>query len=111
MAADSLVPAVTPLTRREIEILEWLAQGCRYADVAQRLSIGTETVRTHAGSAMAKLGARTRTQAVAVAIRTGILSGGPDVIGAYQRRLEELAVAVADLGHDLQQLREARDLA
>lgn len=67
---------MTPLTRRETEVLALLADGCsRRRQVAERMGISDETVKTHLGKAMAKLGARTPTHAVAEAIRRGIIAG------------------------------------
>ncbi|MGE5691092.1 MAG: response regulator [Pseudomonadota bacterium] len=57
------------LTRREVEVLRLLADGHQHGEIGRRLGIGAETVRTHARKAADRLGARTRTQAVATAIR------------------------------------------
>jgi DNA-binding CsgD family transcriptional regulator len=58
-----------PLTRREREILGLLAEGMSGAQIAEKLVLSPETVRTHVRNAMAKLGASTRSQAVALALR------------------------------------------
>ena len=58
-----------PLTKREREILGALAEGMSGAQIAERLVLSPETVRTHVRNAMAKLGASTRSQAVAIALR------------------------------------------
>lgn len=63
----------TQLTERELEVLSLLAEGLSHEEIGQRLQIAAETVRTHARKAAERLGARTRTQAVASAIRSGIL--------------------------------------
>jgi DNA-binding CsgD family transcriptional regulator len=57
------------LTAREREILALLAVGRSGADIAGELVLSPETVRTHVRNAMAKLGASTRSQAVAVALQ------------------------------------------
>lgn len=58
-----------PLTNREREILSALAEGHSGAQIAERLVLSPETVRTHVRNAMAKLGATTRSQAVALALQ------------------------------------------
>jgi PAS domain S-box-containing protein len=63
----------TPLSPREREVLTLLAAGDTSAEVAARLGIGEETVQTHVRRSMAKLSARTRTEAVAIALRAGWL--------------------------------------
>lgn len=63
----------TQLTKRELEVLRLLAEGLSHKEIGERLQIAGETVRTHARKASERLGARTRTQAVASAIRLGIL--------------------------------------
>ena len=57
------------LTARESEILGLLATGLSGADIAAQLVLSPETVRTHVRNAMAKLGASTRSQAVALALQ------------------------------------------
>jgi DNA-binding CsgD family transcriptional regulator len=63
----------SPLSPREREVLTLLAAGDTSAEVARRLGIGEETVQTHVRRSMAKLSARTRTEAVAIALRAGWL--------------------------------------
>ena len=60
-----------PLTRREREILGALAEGMSGAQIAEQLVLSPETVRTHVRNAMSKLGASTRSQAVALALQHG----------------------------------------
>jgi DNA-binding CsgD family transcriptional regulator len=57
------------LTRREREILGALAEGMSGAQIAEQLVLSPETVRTHVRNAMSKLGASTRSQAVALALQ------------------------------------------
>jgi PAS domain S-box-containing protein len=67
-------PAVRPtkrLTSREREVMQLLARGSRGTEIAERLFLSPETVRTHLRNAASKLGARTRAEAVAIAIREG----------------------------------------
>jgi DNA-binding NarL/FixJ family response regulator len=61
------------LTEREIEVLSHIAGGNRNRDIAERLFISEETVKVHIKHIMEKLGASDRTQAVAIAIRRGII--------------------------------------
>src|SRR2546430_2033409 len=61
------------LTGREREILQLLADGMSNADVARRLFISMETVKSHVSHILAKLQADTRTHAVAIALRDAII--------------------------------------
>ena len=61
------------LSRREIEILQEVAAGHRNRDIAARLFIAEETVKVHVKHIRDKLGAITRTQAVTIAARRGII--------------------------------------
>jgi DNA-binding NarL/FixJ family response regulator len=61
------------LTAREIEVLTWMAEGDRNRDIGARLLISEDTVKAHVRNLMDKLGARDRTQAVAIGIRRGII--------------------------------------
>lgn len=62
------------LTQRESEVLALLAEGLTHEEIGARLSISPETVRTHVRKACHRLGAATRTQAVATALRLGLMS-------------------------------------
>jgi DNA-binding NarL/FixJ family response regulator len=61
------------LTEREIEVLRHIAGGNRNRDIADRLFISEETVKVHIKHIMEKLDAIDRTQAVAIAVRRGII--------------------------------------
>lgn len=61
------------LTAREIEVLRHIAGGNRNRDIAEKLFISEETVKVHIKHIMDKLGASDRTQAVAIALRRGII--------------------------------------
>ena len=61
------------LTPREIDVLGHIAGGNRNRDIAERLFISEETVKVHIRHIMEKLGASDRTQAVAIAVRRGIV--------------------------------------
>jgi DNA-binding CsgD family transcriptional regulator len=60
-------PGVQKLTRRQVEILRLVAQGCTNRQIARALSISEATARTHLVDIYAKLGANSRTQALATA--------------------------------------------
>jgi len=62
------------LTRREIQVLDLLAQGCTYRSIGDRLVISEETVRTHVKSILHKFGEPNRAGAVAAARRAGLLT-------------------------------------
>jgi DNA-binding CsgD family transcriptional regulator len=66
-----------PLSAREREIMGRLADGLSGAQIAKELVLSPETVRTHVRNAMEKLGAATRSQAVALALETGEIGAGP----------------------------------
>ncbi len=61
------------LTGREIEVLTHIVRGNRNRDVGDVLHISEETVKTHLSRILQKLGARDRTQAIAIAVRRGFL--------------------------------------
>jgi two-component system, NarL family, response regulator len=73
-------PAVPPkgsrgkLTHRQREILQLLADGGSTTVAARKLDLSEETVKTHMKNAMARLGARNRTHAVAIALRESLIS-------------------------------------
>ena len=61
------------LTEREIDVLRHIAGGNRNREIGERLFISEETVKVHIKHIMEKLGASDRTQAVAIAVRRGII--------------------------------------
>ncbi len=61
------------LTDREIDVLKHIAGGNRNRDIGEQLFISEETVKVHIKHIMEKLGANDRTQAVAIAVRRGII--------------------------------------
>jgi DNA-binding NarL/FixJ family response regulator len=80
LAQESFVdPAVPPpgsrgkLTRRQREILQLLANGESTTVAARELGLSEETVKTHTKNALARLGARNRTHAVAIALREALI--------------------------------------
>jgi DNA-binding NarL/FixJ family response regulator len=66
--------ALEPLTQREQEVLELLALGLANKGIARRLGISEHTVKFHVGSILAKLEVGSRTEAVSVAARRGLLA-------------------------------------
>lgn len=63
-----------PLSARERDVLRLLAAGGSYAEIGSQLFLSPDTIRAHAHRAMTKLGARTRTQAVATALRDALIA-------------------------------------
>ena len=61
------------LTAREVEVLQQIAGGNRNRDIGDLLHISEETVKVHIKHIMDKLGAKDRTQAIAIAVRRGII--------------------------------------
>ena len=61
------------ITRRQREILQLFADGCSTEEVAKRLGLSAETVRTHAKACRARLDARDRAHAVAIALRGALI--------------------------------------
>ena len=67
-------PRTEPLTAREIDVLELLAEGLPNKAIAARLGISDQTVKVHVASIAGKLGAANRTDAVRRAVRRGLIS-------------------------------------
>jgi len=68
-----LAELAEPLTRREREVLQMLAAGLGNKEIAARLNISDHTAKFHVASILGKLGAATRTEAVALGIRRGLV--------------------------------------
>jgi DNA-binding NarL/FixJ family response regulator len=64
------------LTEREREILDLLARGLSNADIARELTISVHTVRNHVANLSAKLGAHSKLEVLAIAVRRGLVDGG-----------------------------------
>ena len=118
MPSSDLRPASTkrlrggeprPLSTREREVLGLLAEGMSGAAIAERLVLSPETIRTHVRNAMDKLGASTRSQAVALALERGHigdarrpeprgrLRGSDPAIGGALQELVASVTALADI--------------
>ena len=63
-----------PLTPREVQVLELLAEGLPNKAIAARLRISDQTVKFHVSSISGKLGAKNRTDAVRRAVRRGLIT-------------------------------------
>jgi DNA-binding NarL/FixJ family response regulator len=61
------------LTPRELEVLEWMATPNTYRQIAKQLSVGEETIRSHAKNILEKMKQPNRAQAVLAAMRLGII--------------------------------------
>jgi two-component system response regulator DegU len=67
-------PFVSALTKKEMEILDYIAQGLQNKQIAIQLEISEQTIKNHVTSILRKLNANARTEAVIVALRQGLIS-------------------------------------
>ncbi|MFD1814283.1 LuxR C-terminal-related transcriptional regulator [Rhodococcus gannanensis] len=73
LLVDDAEPSAVALSPRELDVLSHIALGCTNNEVAHRLSLGSETVKSYLRSAMGKLDARSRHEAVVTARKLGLL--------------------------------------
>jgi DNA-binding NarL/FixJ family response regulator len=73
IASDLREPEPTPLTVRERDIVRHVALGLRNAEVAAKLAISEDTVKTHLNNVFQKLGVRDRVQLTRYALRVGLI--------------------------------------
>ncbi|HSB02379.1 MAG TPA: LuxR C-terminal-related transcriptional regulator, partial [Anaerolineales bacterium] len=66
MTQPSMQLLIEPLTSREVEILKFIEAGCSNQEIAEKLVISNATVKRHISNIYAKLGVKSRTQAVAI---------------------------------------------
>jgi DNA-binding NarL/FixJ family response regulator len=76
-ADESAMPQtnIPKLTPRELEVLALMSQGARNKEIAESLVIAERTVKIHVGNVLGKLQVSNRTEAVAVALKMGLLDG------------------------------------
>lgn len=73
-ASASQLPTADPLTPREVDVLQLVAQGLGNQEIADKLVIGEATVRSHVSNILSKLHLASRTQAALYALREGYAS-------------------------------------
>jgi ATP/maltotriose-dependent transcriptional regulator MalT len=66
LTQPSMQLLIEPLTTREVEVLKLIEAGCSNQDIAEKLVISNATVKRHISNVYAKLGVKSRTQAVAI---------------------------------------------
>ena len=71
--AEPAAPLIEPLTERELEVLQWLAQGLANKQIASQLGISEHTVKFHVSAIYTKLGATNRAEAVRLGVQQGLI--------------------------------------
>jgi two-component system nitrate/nitrite response regulator NarL len=70
---DERNPALALASPRELEVLSMIAAGYLTSDIAARLVLSSETIKSHVQNVLLKFGAHTRAEAVAIAVRAGVV--------------------------------------
>jgi DNA-binding NarL/FixJ family response regulator len=81
----------SPLSEREIEVLDKIAGGASNKEIADGLGISTQTVKNHISSILRKLSLNDRTQAVIYALRRGWIETPDEEVTSLMMRREEVA--------------------
>ena len=89
---DLDISLFSPLSDREIEVLEHIASGATNKDIADALKISTQTVKNHISSILRKLSLNDRTQAVLYALRRGWIETPATLLESIERRGAQAAL-------------------
>ncbi len=73
VSPDQPVGEEPPISKRELEVLQLMAEGLSTTAMAGRLFVSSHTVRNHVQHILAKLGAHSKLEAVSIAVRSGVL--------------------------------------